>query len=175
MSGGSGLARLRCPECGVTISGEEERFRKETPCPKCGRGVLFRKVDEVAAATSDTVVSDTVVVKETKAVSPLYIPEQALNSAGVGDKLVLSADKPETSAPKNETISVAQTEKTWNPLLAVVLSVVPGLGQIYNKQYLYALGWFVSVVVALVFSTVAGGILWLGAAIMAGVDKSEDW
>ncbi len=175
MSGGSGLARLRCPECGVTISGEEERFRKETPCPKCGRGVLFRKVDEVAAATSDTVVSDTVVVKQPKEVSPLYIPEQALNSIGVGEKAALSADKTETPAPKNTAPSVAQMEKTWNPFLAVILSVIPGLGQAYNKQYLYALGWFVSVVVTLMFSTVAGGILWLGAAIMAGVDKSEDW
>jgi len=36
----------------------------------------------------------------------------------------------------------------WNPLLALALSIVPGLGQFYKGQRAFAAGWFLLVVVA---------------------------
>ena len=36
----------------------------------------------------------------------------------------------------------------WNPWIAAALSLIPGLGQIYKGERLYALIWFVGVLIA---------------------------
>lgn len=36
----------------------------------------------------------------------------------------------------------------WNPWIAVALSLIPGLGQFYKGQHLYAVLWLVGVVIA---------------------------
>lgn len=41
-----------------------------------------------------------------------------------------------------------RSELGWNPLLALGLSVVPGLGQFYKGQRWQGAGWFLLVIVA---------------------------
>jgi TM2 domain-containing membrane protein YozV len=59
----------------------------------------------------------------------------------------------------------------WRPLLAMFLSVIPGLGQLYKGQPARGLLWFIFVMVFLVYATPIGVLLWMicaGNAAMAG-------
>jgi TM2 domain-containing membrane protein YozV len=60
---------------------------------------------------------------------------------------------------------------SWRPALAMLLSVIPGLGQLYKGQPGRGLLWFIFVVVFLVYAPPVGILLWMicaGNAAIAG-------
>lgn len=57
----------------------------------------------------------------------------------------------------------------WNPWLAMALSVVPGLGQFYKGQRLYAVLWFVFVSIAFYGAGPVGIVLYLICIANAGL------
>jgi hypothetical protein len=57
----------------------------------------------------------------------------------------------------------------WNPWLAMALSLVPGLGQFYKGQRLYAVLWFVFVLVAYYGAQPIGILLYLICIANAGL------
>ena len=65
---------------------------------------------------------------------------------------------------------------SWRPLIALILSVVPGLGQLYKGQPGRGLMWFIFVLVFLAYATPIGMLLWLvcaGNAALAGAVREE--
>ena len=65
---------------------------------------------------------------------------------------------------------------SWRPLLAICLSVIPGLGQLYKGQPGRGLLWFMFVVLFLVYATPIGVVLWMicaGNAALAGAVHEE--
>jgi hypothetical protein len=63
---------------------------------------------------------------------------------------------------------------SWNPWVAAALSVVPGLGQLYKGQPLYAVLWFIGVVLAWMAGPL-GLILHLICVVNAGVGGAIDF
>jgi len=65
---------------------------------------------------------------------------------------------------------------SWRPLLAMGLSVIPGMGQLYKGQPGRGLLWFMFVVLFLVYATPIGVLLWMicaGNAALAGAVHEE--
>jgi TM2 domain-containing membrane protein YozV len=65
---------------------------------------------------------------------------------------------------------------SWRPLLALFLSVIPGLGQLYKGQPGRGLLWFMFVVSFLLYATPIGLLLWMicaGNAALAGAVREE--
>jgi TM2 domain-containing membrane protein YozV len=65
---------------------------------------------------------------------------------------------------------------SWRPLVAMLLSVIPGLGQLYKGQPGRGLLWFMFVVLFLLYATPVGVLLWLicaGNAALAGAVHEE--
>jgi len=62
----------------------------------------------------------------------------------------------------------------WNPWIAVALSVIPGLGQFYKGERLYAVLWFAGVMIAHAMGPV-GIVLHLVCAANAGLAGAIDF
>jgi TM2 domain-containing membrane protein YozV len=65
---------------------------------------------------------------------------------------------------------------SWRPLLAMCLSIIPGLGQLYKGQPGRGLLWFVFVVLFLAYAMPIGILLWIvcaGNAALAGAVREE--
>jgi len=65
---------------------------------------------------------------------------------------------------------------SWRPMLALLLSVIPGLGQLYKGQPGRGLLWFIFVLLFLVHATPVGLLLWMicaGNAALAGAIHEE--
>jgi hypothetical protein len=58
---------------------------------------------------------------------------------------------------------------SWRPVVAVVLSLIPGLGHWYKGERGRAVVWFASVVLLLAFASPVGMLLWLICALNAGL------
>lgn len=56
----------------------------------------------------------------------------------------------------------------WNPWIAVALSLIPGLGQFYKGQHIYAVLWFVGIAVAYAAGPI-GLVMHLVCLINAGI------
>ena len=66
---------------------------------------------------------------------------------------------------------------SWRPLVAMFLSVIPGLGQFYKGQPARGLLWFIFVVVFLMYAPPIGLLLWMicaGNAAMAGAMPEQE-
>jgi TM2 domain-containing membrane protein YozV len=65
---------------------------------------------------------------------------------------------------------------SWRPMLAMLLSVIPGLGQLYKGQPGRGLLWFMLVIVFLVYATPIGLLLWIvcaGNAALGGAVRED--
>ena len=58
---------------------------------------------------------------------------------------------------------------SWRPMLALLLSVIPGLGQLYKGQPGRALVWFIFVLMLLVRAWPVGLLLWMICAANAAL------
>jgi len=58
---------------------------------------------------------------------------------------------------------------SWRPMLAIFLSVIPGLGQLYKGQAARGLLWFIFVTVFLLYAPPIGVLLWMICAGNAAV------
>lgn len=77
--------------------------------------------------------------------------------------------EPENAQPANEDTDAAADQRRWNPVVAVVLSIVPGLGHIYKGQMGAGLSWLFAFIVSCVlawFWYLAGGGALLTVAIV---------
>jgi POT family proton-dependent oligopeptide transporter len=77
--------------------------------------------------------------------------------------------EPENVQPATENTDAAPDQKRWNPVVAVVLSIVPGLGHIYKGQMGAGLSWLFAFIVSCVlawFWYLAGGGALLTVAIV---------
>lgn len=65
---------------------------------------------------------------------------------------------------------------SWRPLLALCLSIIPGLGQLYKGQSGRGMLWFVFVILFLAYAMPIGILLWIicaGNAALSGAVREE--